>query len=132
VAATVIVHSVGLTVLLGAIKKSPDRLPTAFWRISWLLVRLTWWMFFIHLIEISIWGMFYYWYGCISEIGSAIYFSGVTYTTIGYGDVVLSKPWWLFGPIEGLVGILMCGLSAGVFFAVVNRIYSNPAEPKQK
>jgi hypothetical protein len=38
----------------------------------------------------------------------------------------------LFGPVEGLAGILMCGLSAGVFFAVVNRIYSNSAVPKLK
>ena len=54
---------------------------------------------------------------------AAVYFSGVTYTTIGYGDLVLAKPWRLLAPIEGLTGILMCGLSAGIFFAVVSHIY---------
>ena len=66
----------------------------------------------------------------LPEAETAFYFSGVTYATIGYGDVVLPQPWRLFGPVEGLTGILMCGLSAGMFFAVVNRIYSACAEAK--
>ena len=38
--------------------------------------------------------------------------------------MVLTKPWRMLGPIEGLTGILMCGLSAGVFFAVLDRVFS--------
>ena len=53
---------------------------------------------------------------------AAFYFSGVTYTTVGYGDFVLAKPCRLLAPVEGLVGVLMCGLSMGYFFVVVNRI----------
>lgn len=67
--------------------------------------------------------MFYLWQKCLPDIETALYFSGVTYATIGYGDVTLAKPWRLFGPTEGLIGILMCGLSTGFFFAVVNHIY---------
>ena len=32
---------------------------------------------------------------------------------------LLDKQWRLLAPIEGLTGILMCGLSAAFFFAVV-------------
>ena len=63
---------------------------------------------------------------------SALYFSGVSYTTIGYGDLVLLKPWRVLGPVEGLTGILMCGLSAGLFFALVTRIYASRLDTKQK
>jgi Ion channel len=56
---------------------------------------------------------------------AAFYFSGVTYTTIGYGDVVLATPWRMLGPIEGLMGILMCGLSTSLLFAVINYIYQS-------
>ncbi len=56
---------------------------------------------------------------------SAFYFSGVTFTTIGYGDLVLEKPWRMLGPVEGLAGSLMGGLSAGFFFALVSRIYQS-------
>ena len=72
----------------------------------------------LHVIEISLWGLFYFFVGS----QTAFYFSGVTYTTVGYGDVVLPERWQLVGAIEGLTGILMCGLSTGFFFAIVNRL----------
>lgn len=132
VAITVSIHAVGLAVLLRVWIRSPTPPPTHFWPIIWLLIRVTWWLILIHLIAISVWGIFYYWQGCLPDAESAFYFSGVTYATIGYGEVVLSPPWRLFGPVEGLTGILMCGLSAGVFFAVVSKIYSACVEVKQK
>ena len=77
----------------------------------------------VMLAEITFWALVYLWAGCLPDAESAFYFSGVTYATIGYGDVVLPKPWRMLGPVEGLTGILMCGLSAGLFFAIVSRIY---------
>ena len=53
---------------------------------------------------------------------TALYFSAVTYTTTGYGDLVLPQGWRLVGGVEALTGILMCGWSAG-FFVLVSRIY---------
>ncbi|MET1083153.1 MAG: potassium channel family protein [Burkholderiales bacterium] len=69
--------------------------------------------------------MFYLWTGCMPDAGAAFYFSGITYTTVGYGDVVLAKPWRLLGPIEGLMGILMLGLSTGYLFAVMSHVYQS-------
>jgi hypothetical protein len=62
----------------------------------------------------------------MADLSSALYFSAVTYTTTGYGDLVLPPHYRLDGGIEALTGILMCGWSTGFFFAVVNRFY----EPK--
>ena len=42
---------------------------------------------------------------------------------LGYGDVVLAEPWRLLGPVEALMGVIMCGLSTGYFFVVVSRIH---------
>jgi hypothetical protein len=86
------------------------------------LLHVIGWLILLHLGEITIWGLFYLWRGCFPDVESAFYFSGVTYTTIGYGDLLLAKPWRLLAPLEGLVGILMCSLSTGYFFVVVNRI----------
>jgi hypothetical protein len=90
-----------------------------------MLLHMIWWLVLLHLAEISIWGLFYLWRGCLSDPATAFYFSGTTYTTIGYGDVVLAKPWRLLGPIEGLMGVLMCGLSTGYFFVIVSSIYQS-------
>ena len=102
------------------------------WAIVWLLIRVTWFLILLHVVEITVWALFYLWAGCLPDAESAFYFSGVTYTTIGYGDLVLPKPWRMLGPLEGLTGILMCGLSAGLFFATVSRIHLGRFEAKRK
>jgi hypothetical protein len=113
---TMTVHATGIAVLLGGFMRSHAVPPRGLLPITRMLLRMIWWLILIHLAEISIWGLFYLWRGCLPDAEAAFYFSGVTYTTIGYGDLVLAKPWRLFGPIEGLIGVLMCGLSAGYFF----------------
>lgn len=125
VAVTVAVHAVGLTVLLEVLMR-PRALPLArFWPMTWFLIRVTWWLILVHLIEIAVWGLFYLWQGCLPDAESAFYFAGVTYTTVGYGDLVLPREWRMLGPVEGLTGILMCGLSTGLFFGVVSRLFSD-------
>jgi len=131
VAITVAIHAAGLSLVLSYLVKSQAQPPTQPWPITLLLIRLTWLLILIHAAEISVWAFFYLWAGCLPDAESAFYFSGVTYTTIGYGDVVLPKPWRILGPIEGMTGILMGGLSAGLFFATVSRIYAPRLEEKK-
>ena len=118
---TVATHATGIAVLLRRFIRL-HHLPTS-WLMTRMLLHSIWWLVLLHLAEISIWGLFYLWRGCLTDFQTAFYFSGATYTTIGYGDVVLAKPWRLLGPIEGLMGVLMCGLSTGYFFVIVSSIY---------
>src|SRR5664280_1477921 len=123
-ALTVAVHATGIAVLIqGLLRLHPQ--PTDVWPVSRLLLRMIWWLVLLHLAEISIWSLFYLWRGCLPNPEAAFYFSGVTYTTLGYGDVVLAQPWRLLAPIEGLMGVLMCGLSTGYFFVVVSRLHQS-------
>src|SRR5271157_3964839 len=121
---TVATHATGVAVLLRGFIRL-HLVPTSALHIALLLLRMIWWLVLLHLAEISIWGLFYLWRGLVTDAETAFYFSGVTYTTIGYVDVVLAKPWRLLGPIEGLMGVLMCGLSTGYFFVVASRIYQS-------
>lgn len=89
---------------------------------TWTFVRVAGWMILIHLIEITIWALFYVWRDAMPDLPSALYFSAVTYTTTGYGDLVLPENWRLVGAVEALTGILMCGWSTGFFFAVVSQM----------
>src|SRR6266480_6191057 len=125
VATTVIIHAGGLGMALSHALRSTGRSETRFWPITWLLIRIAWLLLLFHLVEIAAWALFFWWEKCLPNLESSFYFSGVTYATLGYGDLVLPKECRLFGPIEGLTGILMCGLSTAFFFAVMTRkIYS--------
>jgi hypothetical protein len=128
VAITVAIHAAGFGLILGTVVNRHIAPPKTFWRITWLLVRLAWLLILIHIVEISVWALFFLWQRCLPDAESAFYFSGVTYATLGYGDIVLPREWRLLAPLEGLVGILMCGLSAGLFFATVAAIYSPPEQ----
>lgn len=96
--------------------------PTALFAIIKRLLRIIFWLLLLHLAKISLWALFYLWRGGLPNAEAAFCFSGTTYTTVGYGDIVLAKPWRLLPPLEGLLGVLMCSLSMGYFFVVVNRM----------
>jgi len=121
VATTVIIHAGGLGMALSHVLHSTVRPDTRFWPITWLLIRVAWLLIVIHFVEIAVWALFFWWNKCLPDAESSFYFSGVTYATIGYGDLVLPKEWRLFGPVEGLAGILMCGLSTAFFFVIVSK-----------
>jgi len=125
VVVTVAMHALGFAVLLRAIIRSHALDRSGFRFVYPSLILLTCWLILIHLLEVSVWGLFYFWQGCLPDAESALYFSGVTYTTVGYGDLVLSKPWRMLAPLEALTGTLMFGLSTGLFFAIVQRRISN-------
>jgi len=125
VVVTVAIHAVGFSVLFRAMLRSRALDQAGFRSVTLLVIGVTCWLILIHLAGISIWALFYLWQGCLPDAESAFYFSGVTYTTVGYGDLVLPKPWRLFAPVEAMTGILMCGLSTGLFFALVSRWHNN-------
>jgi Ion channel. len=128
-ALTVTIHAAGLSAMLPRMTLAlPD---VRFWPVTWRLVRVAWRLVLLHLAEIVVWALFYWWQKCLPDLESSFYFSGVTYTTLGYGDLVLPREWRLLGPVEGLAGILMCGLSTGFFFAVVGRFWLPDWRPKQ-
>ena len=95
VAVTVAIHAVGLGFVLSRWARLRPRCADALWPITWLLIRLAWWLILLHLAEISVWALFYLWQECLPDAESSFYFSGVTYTTMGYGDLVLPNEWRL-------------------------------------
>jgi hypothetical protein len=122
---TVVIHAVGFAALLRAMIWSHTLTTSGLHRVTRSLIGLTCWLILIHFAEISVWGLFYFWQGCLPDAETAFYFSGATYTTVGYGDLVLPKQWRMLAPIEALTGILLCGLSTGLYFAVTYRWISN-------
>ena len=125
-AVCVTIHAGGLTCAIRWLRRSPTP-ELRFWTSTRLFVLVAIWIVLLHLVEISVWAVAYFSYGAMPDLQSALYFSAVTYTTTGYGDLVLPKEWRLDGGVEALTGILMCGWSTGFFFAIVNRLYEPQA-----
>ena len=136
VGATVTIHAAGLALVLERVWRTPARLETRFWSITWLFIRIAWLLILIHMFEIAIWALFFWWEKCLPNLESSFYFSGVTYATLGYGDLLLPKQWRLFGPLEALTGSLMVGLSIAFFFAVLSKqilqrmVGKEPSQPR--
>jgi ion channel len=123
----VAIHAAGLTAVLERVR-TWQWTPARYWHTTWLFARVAGWAILLHLAEIAVWGVFYLATGAFEDASSAFYFSAVTYTTTGYGDLVLPQAWRLVGGIEALTGILMCGWSTGFFFAVVSRFHQQRVE----
>ena len=129
-ALTVTVHAAGLAIVFRHLLHATTQPDPGFWKVTWVLIQLAAASVVLHLASITGWGMFYWWKKCFPDLETAVYFSGVTYTTIGYGDLTLPVIWRLMAPVEGLTGILMAGLSTGLFFAVVSKYFAKRSGPE--
>ena len=119
-------HAIGVTLAFGRLQRL-QAVPQLLWPRTWIFIRLGGWMILVHLVEITVWALLYVWRRAMPDLPSALYFSAVTYTTTGYGDLVLPDEWRLVGAVEALTGILMCGWSTGFFFAVASRMLETTA-----
>jgi voltage-gated potassium channel len=90
-------------------------------RAAALVMQSTVAMIVLHGLVILLWAGFYR-LRCFPSWELAFYFSGSTYATVGYGDVTLPSKWQLLGPLESMTGVLMCGVSGSILFAVVTRL----------
>lgn len=75
-----------------------------------------------NLLQISVWGALFMYLGEFNEPYQAIYHSAVNFTSLGYGDVVMSTKWKLLGPLEAVNGVLMLGMSAAALMAILQEI----------
>jgi voltage-gated potassium channel len=76
---------------------------------------------------ILLWACSYRWL-CFRSWNSAFYFSATSYSTVGYGDVILPLKWRLLGPLESMMGVLMCGISVSLLFALITYLVNKSPE----
>ena len=120
-----VIHIFGLALLADWLIRHPLKSKQHFniRRYSLLLTSVFAIITLLHLIETLIWAAFYRWWRLLGSFEACWYFSLGSYTTIGYGDVVLPPRWRILGGLEGINGVLVCGLSTAFLFAVVNEMF---------
>jgi len=122
VVVTVLVHLTGLAILMRVLR-SHSRLFSAL-RIMplTLLLAVAIGIFAIHTAEIWSYAALYLSLGAFREFEVSLYFSTVTYASIGYGDVLLPRGWRILGAIEGATGIIMLGWSTAFLVSLLARL----------
>ena len=129
---TVIIHAAGTTWGLGVVGRRYANVDDAFHPDNALkvLTGTVLILLALHTLEIIVWAYAYLLLLPPGELGSfeeAVYFSFVTFTTLGYGDITLIQNWRLLSGIEALNGIMLVGWTTAMLFAVVQRMWQGNA-----
>ena len=125
---TIIIHSVFMVVgakiakwrrsHFGAVRKEAVK--------AVLLSFLTIWMFLAIVIEAGLWSMLYLLNPLITalpDLETAFYFSMVTFTTLGFGDVVLIGQWRTLASIQAANGVIIFGWTTALIFYFIQHVY---------
>lgn len=118
---TVFIHLVGLALLVRLLKISQ--------RFEWrrttpltILLLGTIGVFATHTIEIWLYAALYLVLNSAFDLETSLYFSTVTYASVGYGDVLLPNDWRIVGAIEGATGIIMLGWSTAFLVSMMTQL----------
>ena len=88
-------------------------------------------LFFGHMLQFATWASLFVTLGEFDNFETAFYHSTVNFTSLGYGDIVMSEKWRLLGALEAANGVLMFGLSAGMFLTVMSTLYKVKAHAEK-
>lgn len=122
--ATTAIHAGGISMVVMFFRKHP-----AHWASQRPLVRLraissvVLLMFVLSLVEMIAWAAVYLYVGALGDFETALYFSTVTFTTLGYGDILLDANWRLLAAFESANGIIIFGLTTAVVVSSVQLVY---------
>jgi hypothetical protein len=133
VTVTLWLQSAGVAMLIAWVRRAleGDTQQIGAFRSAALIVRFAAAVVVMHGMEILLWACFYRW-RCLSSWDSAIYFSASSYSTLGCNDVSLPLTWRTLGPMESIIGVLMCGISVSLLFAIVTQLTSRNARLSRK
>lgn len=125
IALTVSIHTAGLIAAVAGVKARgiPFAETSKLSRVILVLVLVIIGVFVLHTTEIWCWAALYLWLGEFDTMERALYFSTVTFTTLGYGDITLDDRWRLLGSLEAVNGVILFGVSTAFVFAVLTRLF---------
>jgi hypothetical protein len=123
--ATIMVHAVALAAIAHYVRREQQlgRVGVGYWKDVAIVASVTLLALLAHLVEMTIWALVLEACGEFTRLAAAFYHSAMNYTSLGYGDVVMSDAWKLLGPLEAANGLLMFGVSTAIIFAVIQRLF---------
>ena len=122
-ASNVCIHALGTYAnLLWVLRALKHRSLVTLTHALWIMLRLVLILLCLHALEVAVWAQFYASWRCFPDRETAYYYSLVTYTTLGQGDVLLPRAWRITGGCEAMIGVLMFGWSTAGLVAFLHYI----------
>ena len=120
---TVFIHTIGIGLLAHAMPHVVHwfRLHRDYFRQTVAVMAIVLGLFILHTIEIWLWAAAFVWVGAVGNFPDALYFSTVTFSTLGYGDIVAAPDWRLFAAFEAMDGFILLGWSISYLIAASMR-----------
>ncbi|KLE34742.1 ion channel [Aurantiacibacter luteus] len=127
VLATVLIHGGGLLLLARLLRleqreEQTERVSPLSPRGVTVTLAVVLGLFAIHGIEIWLYALLYLGAGALPDLHTAVYFSTITYGTVGYDDEGVARAWQLVAAIEGINGVLLLGWSTAFFVGLLARL----------
>ena len=125
IVATTAIHTLFTSLILGGLRAAHEnhRLHDTAWTRAGFLSGLVLILFLATITEAGLWAAVYVYAGVIEGFEKAMYFSVVTFTTLGYGDISLGRYWRILTSSPAAAGILIFGWSTAIIVAALQRIY---------
>ncbi len=124
---TAIVHA-GFMVVGMSLFSNRMRGPHGHFGRAAMITGIVLWFFLAVVVEAWSWAVVYMVLGVFDDMETALYFSTVAFTTLGFGDIILDPDYRLLGAFEAAAGMVIFGWTTAMVFSAVQRIYT-PAEP---
>jgi hypothetical protein len=121
---TIVLHALPLSATVNFVRREKNRghLGINFRKDMKVVTQIIVYAFLAHLLEMAVWAALFMACGEFSDFATAYYHSAVNYTSLGYGDIIMSASWRLLGPLETADGMLLFGVSTAMIFAVIQRL----------
>jgi hypothetical protein len=124
IACTIFIHALAVMATVSFVRheRRLGRAGVSFWNDVGIVTLAISFALAAHLVDIALWAVLLIICGEFPWLGTADYHSAVNYTTLGYGDLVMTPSWRMLGPLEAADGMLMFGVSTAIIFALTQRL----------
>lgn len=90
-----------------------------------LLISTAVFLITIHIVQAALWALLYLLLPGVTEFDTfekSMYFSLVTFTTLGYGEITIGSANRILAGLEAINGITLIGWSTAFMFAILQRL----------
>ncbi len=123
IAMTVIIHTFGLIAVTHAMGRFVGMFRVHGHRSRTMaMIFVVFGLFAVLTVEVWLWAAAHLMLGAFDSFDDALYFSTVTFSTLGYGDLLPHPEWRLFAALEGVNGFLLIGWSTAYLVAAGMRV----------